>query len=166
MNNYSESIELIKNAHKKISNMLKEIPSTTNYDISKLGFIDAIKLFVKNDFSKYFDKIEWKIDKDFADEIKKLPNLTQNIIFYAIAEAIRNASKYAKIENKELVLTINFLKKDDKIQIIIMDNGVGYGYSKLQNKGSGNGLILHSTLMLVIGGKLDIESEKKILSQK
>jgi two-component sensor histidine kinase len=160
MNNFNQGIELIQKAHKKISNMLKEIPTTTNYDISKLGFIDAIKLFVKNELSKYFDKIEWKIDNDFPEIIKSFSNLVQNVLFYAIVEIVRNSSKYARCEDKDLILNIEFKKNYDNIQISITDNGIGYGYSKVKNKGSGNGLILHSTLMLVIGGKLDIESEK------
>ncbi len=42
--------------------------------------------------------------------------------------------------------------------LCIEDDGVGIEAAQISNGGSGQGLVLHSTMLAIIGGELDVES--------
>jgi signal transduction histidine kinase len=154
-----EAVNLIGDAHHKISDLLHEMPSTSVTEISKLGLIESLKKFVKNEMNQQFDNINWEIDVKAQYETKNIPALVNEVIFYASREAIRNAARYGRNTEAERQLNLNVsIKWQDGLEIIIEDDGAGFKKGGESKGGSGHGLSLHSTMMAVIGGSLSIES--------
>lgn len=163
VNSVSQSLnDHLIEAHKKISNLLREMPSGSFFEINKLGLIESLKHFLKNELLNSFDDITWLIDENVDEQLKIISPTFTEVIFYAIREAIRNAAKYGRDEQEEndLNLVIS-VKNEDKIKIIIEDDGIGMKENSRAKGGSGQGLALHSTMMAVIGGYIILESEAK-----
>ena len=45
------------------------------------------------------------------------------------------------------------------MRLVVQDDGVGVGASgRKENEGTGSGLLFHSTMLAVVGGRMDVES--------
>lgn len=153
-----ETVSTLTDAHRQISDLLHDMPTTSVPDVVRLGLLDALKRTVENDFSNTFAEVNWHIAKSAEKTLEQIPTLTAEVLFYAAREAVRNAAKYGAAERLErpFTLTISAYHTDQLI-IQIEDNGVGMN-SNQPSKGTGQGLALHSTMMAVIGGEIIIES--------
>lgn len=154
-NTNEEAVKMLSDAHKKISSLLKEMSFSINSDLEKNGLISALRNVLKREFEDIFNNISVDIDTDLENKVKKIPYHISEVIFYAVREAIRNASKYAFTEDKKADLKIYF----DKNKLIIEDNGKGISTQNI-SKGAGEGLKIHSTMLAVIGGSLSIDSKE------
>jgi two-component sensor histidine kinase len=84
--------------------------------------------------------------------------MTAEVIFYAAREGFRNAARHGRggESGRPLALQIQ-LYKDERVKLIIADNGVGVAGSVNEDRG-GQGLSLHGTMMAVVGGSLAMEN--------
>lgn len=153
----AQALSLMTDAHKQISDLLHDMPTTSAPEVARLGFITAFQRSVQNDFSTVFDQIDWEISPEAEVAAKTLPTLTAEVVFYAVREVVRNAAKHGRGGKGErpLTLTITMQQKEQLI-IIITDDGVGLGNS--DTSGSGQGLALHSTMMAVVGGSVVVDT--------
>ncbi len=153
-----ESMRLLGDAHKQISTLLHEMPMVATPDVERLGIVGALKRVVEIEFTKAFDAVEWVVDAHSEEAMDRLGGVSAETTFYAAREIIRNAAKYARHEDRDLVLTISAEKQPNNIQLSIHDNGVGLPETEGRK---GHGMALHSTLMAVVGGSLSVESTPK-----
>ena len=151
------ALKLMTDAHKQISDLLHDMPTTSAPEVARLGFITAFQRIVENDFSTVFDEIRWQITPEAEAAAKTLPTLTAEVVFYAAREVVRNAAKHGRGGQAErpLALTIA-MQHTDELTIIITDDGVGLGNTN--TSGSGQGLALHSTMMAVVGGEVVVDT--------
>lgn len=170
LNNDAESASTsLTEAHRQISNLLRELPTATAPAISRLGLIGSLEQVLNSELHNAFDRISWDIAPEVKDAIQALPTLTVEVTFYAAREAIRNAAHHARGSgNKsplELKLTLTQTHhKGGYLELHIEDNGVGLENSS-QTSGSGSGLALHSAMLAVVGGTLSIESEAGVATR-
>jgi signal transduction histidine kinase len=155
-----ESTFLLSNAHKMISNLLKEFPSAYSPQFEHIGLTQAIRKLTVEEFSPYFNKINYQWEEIDETKLNDISQLKKEVIYYAAREAIRNSALHAiPITGEEKVtLSISVTTTAD-IKIVIQDNGCGVRKEKEPSSGSGQGLAIHSTLMELIGGSLSVESE-------
>lgn len=99
----------------------------------------------------YSIKIDEEIDKVITDI-----TVRKNLILIA-KEAINNCAKYSKANTVTIVIS----RKENKIEMIIQDDGVGFD-TTLQN---GNGLQNMKQRAIEIKGKLEIVSDKNVGSK-
>lgn len=151
------ALKLMTDAHKQISDLLHDMPTTTAPEVARLGFVTAFQRIVENDFSAVFDAIHWQISPEAAAAAKTLPTLTAEVVFYAAREVVRNAARHGRggKEKRPLSLTIT-MQHTGQLTITLTDDGVGLGNS--ETSGSGQGLALHSTMMAVVGGEIVVET--------
>lgn len=151
------ALTLMTDAHKQISNLLHDMPTTSAPEVARLGFITALQRIVQNDFSAVFDAVRWHISSEAEIAAAALPTLTAEVVFYAAREVIRNAAKHGRggVAERPLNLTIS-MQSQEQLTITISDDGVGLGNS--DTSGSGQGLALHSTMMAVIGGSVVVDT--------
>ncbi|MFO7681022.1 MAG: ATP-binding protein, partial [Chloroflexota bacterium] len=129
----------------------------------RLGLLTALRRTVDNDLAQAFDEVVWHIDADAAEKARDIPTLTAETIFYAAREVVRNAARYGRAgNNKPFTLCID-ADWQNGLRLLIEDNGVGLDATtdnkgSAANKGSGQGLALHSTMMAVVGGTLETDS--------
>ncbi|MCB9007282.1 MAG: hypothetical protein H6656_07990 [Ardenticatenaceae bacterium] len=152
-----KALKLMTEAHKQISDLLHDMPTTTAPEVARLGFVTAFKRIVENDFATVFDAVRWEIAPEAEATAKTLPTLTAEVVFYAAREVVRNAAKHGRggLGERPLTLTVT-MQCTDQLAITIADDGVGLGNSA--TSGSGEGLALHSTMMAVVGGSVVVDT--------
>lgn len=155
----NEIITSISDAHKQISDLLRNNGNDSLIKVSKSGLIAALKDFIEKEMKNCFKEIIWDIDSEAENYLKNQSLTVNEVIFYAIREIIRNSAKYAVNNEDGLILKIKSAI-DNELKIIIEDNGQGINPDHKSESGSGQGLKLHSTMLAVIGGYIAIESEK------
>ncbi|HET9496110.1 MAG TPA: ATP-binding protein, partial [Chloroflexia bacterium] len=181
------SIDLLADAHHRISDLLREMPPTVAPDIARLGLVKALRKAVEEDFAGAFDSVEWQVDPAVTDALSDISPLSAEVVFYAAREAIRNASRYGRDNpTRPLHLRVAVVWRGG-LEILVEDDGVGLplgaeaepapanghagnganGVTPAEEAlttpngtagGSGQGLALHSTMMAVVGGSLSTES--------
>ncbi|MBK8900626.1 MAG: hypothetical protein IPM53_05540 [Anaerolineaceae bacterium] len=151
------ALKLMTDAHKQISDLLHDMPTTSAPEVARLGFITAFKRVVENEFSSVFNAVRWEISPEAQAAAKNLATLTAEVVFYAAREAVRNAAKHGRGGKAERPLTLTIaMQYTDQLAITIIDDGVGLGNS--ETSGSGQGLALHSTMMAVVGGEVVVDT--------
>ncbi len=153
-----EAINQLTAAHRQISDLLHQMPTTSAPEVARLGLLTALRRAVEQEFSPAFDEVIWEVAPQTAEALRAIPTLTADVLFYAAREAIRNAAKYGRgaDRGRPFCLTIR-LKWQNGLVMEVEDNGVGLG-TAVNGQGSGQGLALHSTMMAVVGGFLSVDS--------
>jgi len=152
-----EIVDSLTDVHRQISDLLHDMPTVTAPDVARLGLLTALRRTVDNELAQAFDDVSWRIAPIAAEKVRDIPTLTAETIFYAAREVVRNAAKYGRAEDgKPFTLCIN-ADWQEGLRLFIEDNGIGLD-SSTDNKGSGQGLALHSTMMAVVGGTLETDS--------
>ncbi|RMG97007.1 MAG: hypothetical protein D6706_09190 [Chloroflexi bacterium] len=159
----AQAVRLLTDAHRQISDLLHHMPTTVVPEVNRLGLITALKKAVSQEFAASFDEVVWDIPAEVSERTRQLSPLTAEVVYYAAREVVRNAARYGRGSGNDA----NGTKRPFRLHIsahwqnglilCIEDNGVGFRAQPI-NRGSGQGLALHSTLMAVVGGALTIDS--------
>lgn len=155
------TIAQLGDLHKRISDLLREIPIPAAPALARVGLLGALKQVVDGELRDAFDEVRWEVDPEAEKESAHLSSLTAEVLYYAAREAMRNAARYGRRAdaNAPLVLRVAATMRGG-LHVIIEDNGTGIDPSRRSDGGSGQGLALHGTMMAVVGGSLVIESER------
>jgi signal transduction histidine kinase len=162
----SDTVTQLADLHRQISDLLHQMPPSTAPTVTKLGLIGALHQLVDDELARDLDGVTWHVEPEVEQAAQTIPSLTGEVLFYAAREAIRNAARYGRGEDatRPLHLHVEITWRDHSppstcgLEILIEDDGVGLGSTKNSSEGSGQGLALHSTMMAVVGGTLDVES--------
>ncbi len=160
----AETMAALADAHRLISDLLRDMPPATAPQLARLGLSGALRQTIETELRGAFDEVAWRFEPHEAaveEKTRTVPALSQEVAFYAAREAMRNAARHARggDDIRPLHLCI-VVRCENELQILIKDNGVGprRGGSSPQNTSNGgHGLALHSTMMAVVGGTLAIE---------
>lgn len=167
----SSVAETLVDVHRQIADLLHDLPKTTSPEVARLGLIPALQAMVGNELKNAFDEVAWDIAPGADQRARELAPLSAEVIYYAAREALRNAARHARPAASEARLCLQVrVAWQDGLQIEIQDNGVGLGENRPgddsgASPGSGQGLTLHSTLMAVVGGSLELESAPGIATR-
>lgn len=143
--------------------------SVENFEIVNLyDKMDRITSMLQDQIKK--TKAVIRCNFDSVKKIFSLPQYIESILYNLISNAI----KY-KFPDRAPEITIDSLKNDEVIQIIVKDNGIGLEVNKHKEKifglyqrfhdhveGKGMGLHLVKTQVESLGGKIEIESVPNI----
>lgn len=160
----SEAITTLTGAHRQISDLLHEMPTTAAPEVTRLGLVEALKRAIDDELGHAFDEVRWQMDPQAREQVARIPSLTAEVLFYAAREAVRNAARHGRnlAAERPFSLVVSVAWQDVAgLQITIEDNGVGLEAStekKDPQAGAGQGLALHSTMMAVVGGQLAVDS--------
>ncbi len=143
-------------AHREISNLLRDTPPASAPEVARLGLLDALRQAVQSEFGDAFDSVTWQVDPAAESALAGLRPLPAQVLFYAAREAARNAARYGRRSGDGLVLTLR-AQWQDGLLLQVEDNGGGLQPGAAPT-GSGQGLALHSAMMAVAGGTLTLES--------
>lgn len=164
-NGVETAVTQLTEAHRQISDLLHQMPTTTAPEVARLGLLKALQRTVAQELAAAFDEVTWQIAPAAAQRIAHIPTLTAEVLFYAAREAIRNAARYGRDPHSDNLFSLH-IKADwhetNGLQLIVADNGIGLEtITTAEAKDpphSGQGLALHSTMMAIIGGTLSVES--------
>ncbi|MCC7372184.1 MAG: ATP-binding protein [Chloroflexi bacterium] len=158
---------LLVDAHRRIAALLAELPPVLALDATRGGLLGALRRLVA-DHGAALDGVEWQLDPAGEAALATLPPLTAEVVFGAVREAIRNAVRHGRAGAvaRPLHVWIAVQHAPPDLLIRIQDDGVGVAPdgpplaapNLAATAGSGQGLLLHSTLVTVLGGSLTVES--------
>ena len=147
-------ISALSSIHRQISDLLHDLPRITAPEVSQLGLFGALRETVTGELRGCFESVTWSIPSEVEQHAREIQPLAAEVAFFAAREVLRNAAKHANpVGGLVLNITASWKKS---LEIVIEDNGAGP--VELKSGSSGQGLILHSTMMAVIGGSLALES--------
>ncbi|MCF6295315.1 MAG: FG-GAP-like repeat-containing protein [Flavobacteriaceae bacterium] len=111
---------------------------------------------INKNFSDIFREknIEFSIDNKCKNDNYILKNTYKQNLFLILKEALNNILKHAEATH----VSIEVLKEGKKIRISISDNGVGFDYEQVKNKG--HGMCNMQQRAKEIKASLKLESEK------
>lgn len=160
----AEAIALLGDAHRQISNLLRDLPAAITPEITRLGLFGALQWVVNEEMKGAFDQVEWQIEPQVQQDAQKLQPLAAEVVFFAVREALRNAARHARpdLSAASLCLTITASSNPDHLEILVEDNGVGLSSSAAAAGRTGSGLALHSTLLAIAGGVLSVDSQEGV----
>lgn len=123
-------------------------------DYRKMSVKEYLEKFIDDIFVIFENSKQVMIEKDIEDFV-----LDTKILFpmgIIINELITNAFKYAFPDGKEGKINISVKKINDKITLVIKDNGIGVPDKIAASASGGFGLNLASALSEQIGGEVKI----------
>lgn len=155
------TLTLLADAHRRISDLLRDMPSGAAPQVARLGLLAALHKAVDEEFGSAFNGVNWHVAPEAERQAGEISPLAAEVLFYAAREAVRNAARYGRDgdPSRPLHLTIS-AEAINGLEIKVEDDGVGMaaGGPATHNGGTGQGLALHSTMMAVVGGSLSTES--------
>ncbi len=151
------AIQQLSAVHRQISALLRNLPPQPAPTLTRLGLLAALRQMVEQDLSGPFDQATWIQDEHASGAADGLSPLTAEVVYYAVREAIRNAARHARGEHL-LHLRVSACCQTG-FQVTVEDNGIGMNSTLPGEDGPGQGLSLHTTLLAVVGGSLETESQ-------
>ncbi|MCC7164305.1 MAG: hypothetical protein IT331_17550 [Anaerolineae bacterium] len=142
--------------HRELSNLLREMPAGATPQVERYGVIGALRRAAQEEFAGAFDAVTWLIEPEADARAQTLSSLNAEVVYAAAREAIRNAAKHGRGGEKTRALRLWVSARwNEGLALEIQDDGVGI----VSANGGGQGLPLHSTMMAVIGGALELGRE-------
>jgi PAS domain S-box-containing protein len=119
--------------------------------IENLGLVAAINNYTR-EWSNQFQSSAEVLAKIPSD--KRLPLEVEVNLYRIVQEALNNIAKHAQASN----VSISLQKPEDKIVLIIEDDGVGFDIEEKANEAKGLGLIGMGERAALVNGEIEIES--------
>ncbi len=166
----TEAIETLGEAHRRIADLLHDLPAVAAPEVARLGLAGALRRVADEELRGAFDTVIWEAEAEAEQQAQNIPPLEAEVLFYAAREAMRNAARHARHAGSErplnLRIEIRLIHRSGsrkEIEVIIEDNGVGLTPERnshsISGQGiAGQGIALHSTLLAVVGGTLAVDS--------
>jgi signal transduction histidine kinase len=146
--------EKIENIGEIIDQSLKELrhlsKSLTDNTIER----GSIAFLLQQEFERVKELKKFNVNLDITSEDLALSYQTKSVIVRVAQEFLQNSMKYANCET----LSISVVKVDNKLKIILMDDGVGFDIEN--TKEVGIGLVNMKKRVELIGGHYLLESTK------
>jgi signal transduction histidine kinase len=156
----SEVVQLLADTHRRIANLLQVLPATVSSDVARLGLLGALRQAVEHELSHDFETVDWAITPVVEAAALRLPPLMADVTFHAAREVLRNAARYGRGDDQQRPLRLTITARlEPGLVLIIADDGVGLPVATAPSTaGTGRGLVLHSTMMTIVGGALSLIS--------
>ncbi|MEZ4619755.1 MAG: ATP-binding protein [Caldilineaceae bacterium] len=160
-----DATNVLMATHRQISDLLREMPARSAPAVARIGLIAALHQLINDELPDAFDAVAWHVAAPAEELLRDLPQLTVEVLFYAAREAIRNAARYGRGQERQRPLRLQIsIVEEAGLVIQIGDDGVGIAPEEAageaaQRAGSRQGLSIHSTMLAVVGGTLETESE-------
>jgi signal transduction histidine kinase len=157
----SQTLELLSAAHRQLSDLLREMPSTPAPDVARLGLVDALRRLLAAELARAFDAVDWELAPEAEARAWALPPLAADVLYSAAREALRNAARHARRPEAPLRMTIRLAPAGTTgLELTLNDDGAGLDpHPGGSGDSTGQGLSLHSTLLAVVGGTLTVDGK-------
>jgi two-component sensor histidine kinase len=147
----NQAIADLSAMHRQISELIRSAPQYS--DATQQDLVAEIRSMLAGEFVGQFDGVTFTSDQE---PIAVKP-LIHEVLRGALHEGLRNAAIHGRGDeaDRQLRMSIAFCSADG-LSICLEDDGVGIVAGSRAVGGSRQGLALHSTLMAVIGGSLEL----------
>ncbi len=144
-------------AHRLISNLLREAPPPPPSEIARSGLLPAVELLARNEAGL----MKAELVLDIADRATKagstLSQEEAETLYYAVRECFRNISKHAQAPGRAVLKITLKATVNDMLEISIRNNGDNKTCVSMETASTGEGLRLHNAMLAVFGGGIHLE---------
>ena len=140
-------IPLIQGSVEEVRRIQMDLRPST---LDDLGILATIDWFCR-EFGKIYSTIH--IEKLINIHENEVPALLKTVIFRVMQEALNNIAKHSKAD----LVHLSLKKKDDRIELLVEDNGTGFDLEKSKN---GFGLGSMKERIELSGGSFVMESTR------
>jgi signal transduction histidine kinase len=154
----AEVVQLLGEAHRRLSQVIREIPVSSMVEVRRLGLFGALRRAAEIELGDSFAGLEWAISAEAEARSRELAPVVIEVLFLAAREAMRNAAHHGRGGDAARPLTLRMAAEAEQgLTLSIADDGVGLEVAAYPPE-AGHGLALHSTLMAIVGGTLEVDS--------
>jgi signal transduction histidine kinase len=150
-----DAISSLTEAHQQVADLIHTAHSTPVVLNGQRDLVNTLQAMIASEFAGEFHTVSWKNEGGTCPDIEPL---AQETILGAVREALRNAATHGRGDRLghplSIVVQVECL---EEFAIVIQDNGVGLDHPSVHKAGSGGGLALHSTMLAIVGGYLNVE---------
>jgi len=149
----TETQSALKNAIDLVDDSVKEVRAVSHSmmpnALLKSGLVAAVREFIQ----KLSSAGQLKIDLEITGLHERLEQATETVLFRVMQEIVSNIIKHAGANR----VTIQIIKHEDELTVMIEDNGIGFDTAKL-NDFNGIGLKNIVSRVEFLKGKVDFDS--------
>jgi signal transduction histidine kinase len=154
----AEVIQLLGDAHRRLSQVIREIPMSSMAEVRRLGLFGALRRAAEIELGDSFASIEWAVSSEAESRSRALAPVVTEVLFLAAREAMRNAAHHGRGRDAARPVALRMVAEASQgLTLTIADDGVGLEPAA-DPPDAGHGLALHSTLMAIVGGTLKVDS--------
>jgi len=163
-------LNALSDLHRQISNLLRGLKTHHAPEVNRVGVVEALRRVVEDELEGAFREVKWIVPPTVEERIRCLSPVTAEVIYYAAREAVRNAAAHGAAhggvhavacaaaqadgpEDRLPALTVSAVSGRN-LEIHIEDDAGRRIQASGDEKGTGQGLVLHSTMMSIVGGSL------------
>jgi len=150
--------------HKQISDLLHDLPPAAGPELERHGPIGALRRAIASELPDAFDAVGWQVSPEAERAASSLDPLRAETLYYAAREAVRNAARHGRGDDQRRPLRLHVLALCHEVpgappvvELAVEDDGVGVTLAHPAT-GAGAGLALHSTILAILGGSLEVSS--------
>lgn len=151
--NSEEEKTAVQNAIQLVDDSVKEVRTVSHNmmpnTLIKLGLASAIREFI----TKLGSSPSLKVDLEIVGLDKRLNNQIETVLYRVIQELINNIIKHAKASH----ISIQLIRHDSELSVMIEDNGVGFNIDNLQDN-TGIGIKGIQTRVDFLNGSVHFDS--------
>lgn len=140
-------------AHRKISDLIHDTSALPALSKDSPDVLKTLQALVQDELVDEFDRVEWV----GAASLIITDELTREVVIHAAREVMRNAARHGRGEASQRKLSLVIGVESPSV-LTITDDGVGQGQPWVKHNG---GLALHSTMLAIVGGDLQVSYPSK-----
>lgn len=145
--------------HRLISDGLHSLHPWLSGRAARDGLIPALRHLVEVEMAGSFERASVCVEPGADDAAATVPELSREVAYGAVREIIRNAARYGRGDTPDRPLCLDLsVAQAGSLRVTVADDGVGFSPVPFDGAEPGNGLVLHATMMAVVGGSLEVES--------
>jgi signal transduction histidine kinase len=156
------AVEQLSQAHRKISSLVRDIPSPLPERLAQVGFLAALQGMVEREYPDIFKEVRWSLPDDpnrIEQVCQQMDPTALEVVFYAVRELLRNAARYAGGKQGPSLVTLRIsVESGEGLTVSVEDDGCGF-MADPQTGSRGNGLRLHGAMLAAVGGTLEIHEK-------
>jgi len=154
-----DALRAMADLHRQIANLLHDLPTGRMPAVTVDGVVGALRELLAGDLTGAFDAVTWTLDPAAEARLAELPPLTGEVVYGAAREALRNAARHGRgsVDTRPLRIRVT-VTAGIELRVMVEDDGVGCAHTGSSSVGAGHGMVLHSTMMAIIGGAWTLDS--------
>lgn len=146
---------LFHNALQIIDDSVKEV-RTVSHDMMPNALIKSgLAIAVREFINKISNSDKFKIELEITGLNERLESTMETILYRVLQETINNIIKHSQAT----LVTIQLIRHDDELTLMIEDNGIGFDVDKVKTDGIGLKNII--TRIEYLNGKVHFDSQPK-----
>ncbi|HRF47027.1 MAG TPA: hypothetical protein PLC98_05315, partial [Anaerolineales bacterium] len=150
--------------HHRLSDLVRAMPNSGAPELRRHGLPGALRAVIEGELAGAFTNASVDVEPSVAAAAQALPAFAAETLYFAAREALRNAARHGRGGDPQRQLQISLQGHVEcttagarLLHFGIRDDGVGVSPGGV-TAGTQHGLTLHTTLMAVAGGGLEIAS--------